>query len=740
MPMEVSLKPSLVTYYQLSRNTAYVALHPQRKEPIGTGWQNNPISAERALGQHENLQYNIGLINGEVSEIVDVDLDCGEATQLAPVLLPQPIAMFGHGGNNRGHWLFRCDNSGKTKQFNCPDTGATLVELRSNGSQTMIPPSVHPTGTRLEFTSISDSAPSVDFVALQSAVGLLAAASFMAQNWKSGSRHNLSLGFSGLLLKTGVKADLIEKIVENICLLAQDEEVQDRINTVRTSARKQAHELAGYTMLVEILGDKAAKKISEWVGVSAVVYNDGLVIEPNKISTNLPRELYEAEVTEVKIADKFRQWASGQAMFVQEKKQWFLWDGNIWRGDQVGHMTSLTAQFLSEISMLCVEAGYRGLEDSIQKFETLGKINSMITLAAPELAKSINELDQHPMILALANTSIDLETGQPISADPKHLVSICSPVRFDAQAVCPEFEKFMRSIFGSDEEVIGFVKRVVGYSLTGRGDEQCLFLLIGDGANGKSTLLNVFNQLLGGYARTAPSQTLMASTRQGVGDDLVYLVGARLIVVSETDKGQGLAEAKIKQITGGDEITGRNLWASYMTFKLAGKIWLASNNLPHIQGRDHGIFRRLRVIPFARTFAPHEQDKALGSKLAAELPGIMNWAIEGCLDWQKQGLNPPQVILDQLEHYQKDMDTVQKYVDAELVMQPEGKLNTSELYANYRDWCRRMGCAAEDDRAFKNSMERIDGVSYGRNSKIRFWRGVAYRASYQSQGNDGVPF
>ena len=115
--MDGSLNPSLVTYYQLSRNTAYVALHPQRKEPIGTGWQNKPISAERALDQHKNLRHNIGLINGEVSGIVDVDLDCGEATQLAPVLLPQPIAMFGHGGNNRGHWLFRCDNSGKTKQF-----------------------------------------------------------------------------------------------------------------------------------------------------------------------------------------------------------------------------------------------------------------------------------------------------------------------------------------------------------------------------------------------------------------------------------------------------------------------------------------------------------------------------------------------------------------------------------------------------------------------------------------------
>jgi putative DNA primase/helicase len=738
--MEVSLKPSLVAYYQVSRNAAYVALHPQLKNPIGTEWQKNPISAERALDQHENLQHNIGLINGEVSGIVDVDLDCSEAAQLASVFLPQPIAMFGHGGNNRGHWLFRCNNSGKTKQFNCPDTGATLVELRSNGSQTMIPPSVHPTGARLEFTSISDSAPSVDFVALQSAVGLLAASSFVAQNWKSGSRHNLSLGFSGLLLKTGVKADLIEEIVENICLLAQDEEFQDRINTVRTSARKQAHELAGYTMLEEILGDKAAKKISEWVGVSTAVYNDDLVIEPNESLPNLPRDFYENEITEAKMSRAFEQWAENKAMYVQENNQWYLWDGMTWLCDKARHINALEIQFLSEISMQCRESPYRGLEDSIRKFESLSKIKSVVVLAIPYLAKSISELDQNPMILALGNTYIDLKTGKPLQPDPNYLVSISSPVRFDSKADCPEFTRFLDAIFEGNEEVISFVNRIVGYCLTGLGDEQCMFIFNGDGANGKSTLVNILTKLLGQYASTAASHTLVSNTRTGVGDDLMHLVSSRLINVAETDRGQSLAESMIKRITGGDAITARALHGIYTTFVLQGKIVLTTNNLPHIQGRDHGIFRRLRVIPFARTFAPHEQDRTLGSKLEAELSGIMNWAIEGCLDWQKQGLNPPQVILDQLEHYQKDMDTIQKYVDAELVMQPEGKLNTSDLYANYRDWCRRMGCAVEDDRAFKSSMERIDGVSYGRNSKIRFWRGVAYRASYQSQGNEGVPF
>ena len=737
--MEMRLNQSLVDLNQISINKAYVPLKPREKIPIGYRWPDNLLSPEVVLARHNSIQNNIGIANGNPSGIVDVDLDCSEATQLASALLPEALATFGHDGNDRGHWLLYCSNPGKTKQFTCPNTGATLVELRANGSQTMIPPSVHPSGTRLKFTSITDSAPTVDFDDLLTSVGLIAAASLVAQNWKSGTRHKLCLAFTGLLLKSGAEVDLVEEIIEKICSITEDKEVEDRINTVRSSVGKNGHELAGYTMMAELIGDKAAKKISEWVGASAVSYDDSLVIEPDESLPDLPHQFYENEITEVKIAGAFSDWAEGKAMFVQEKKQWFLWDENIWRGDQAGHITTSAAQFLSELSIMCAESRYRGLEDSIRKFETLGKINSIVTLAAPARAKSVNELDQKPMILALANTSIDLETGNRIAPDPRHLISISSGVRFDEKAECPEFEKFICSIFEGNEEVMSFVQRVVGYSLTGLGDEQCIFILNGDGANGKSTLLNVMNQLLGGYAKTAPAQTLMANTRQGVGDDLVYLVAARLIVVSETDKGQGLAEAKIKQITGGDEITGRNLWASYMTFKLAGKIWLATNNLPHIQGRDHGIFRRLRVIPFNKTFAPHEQDRTLGSKLKAELPGIMNWAIKGCLDWQAQGLNPPQVILDQLEHYQKDMDTVRKYVDAELVMQLDGKLKSSELYVNYRDWCKRMGYGAEDDRAFKNSMERINGVSHNKRRDGRYYEGVNYQyLARSSHENDGV--
>lgn len=451
------------------------------------------------------------------------------------------------------------------------------------------------------------------------------------------------------------------------------------------------------------------------------------LIKPDPTLKELARDLVKKGKTEVKMGEAFGTWAESQAMYVQEKKQWYLWNNTTWQADQANHMTALASTFLSSLSASCENSPYSELSETIKKFETLGKLNNMAKLATPALAHSISDLDQDPMLLAVANTYIDLETGQPIPPDPAHLVSISSPVQYDPEADCPVFKEFINTIFEGDEDIVSFLQKMVGYSVTGRGDEQCLFILNGDGANGKSTLMNIIGKLLGGYARTAASHTLMANTRSGVGDDLMHLVGSRFINVSETDQGQALAEAKIKRITGGDSITARALYGTYGTFKLDGKIWLATNNLPSIQGRDHGIFRRLRVIPFNKKFAPDQQDKTLPDRLELELSGIMNWAIEGCLKWQADGLNPPQIIQDQLDQYQTDMDTVGNYVVENLVLLPEGKLQSSVLYGHYKDWCQGMGYAAQDDKGFKNSLLQMDGVSYIKRRIGRFYDGLSYQ-------------
>ena len=166
-----------------------------------------------------------------------------------------------------------------------------------------------------------------------------------------------------------------------------------------------------------------------------------------------------------------------------------------------------------------------------------------------------------------------------------------------------------------------------------------------------------------------------------------------------------------------------------------------------MSGRDHGIFRRFQIIPFDKTFSADQQDKTLPEKLEAELSGILNWAIQGCLEWQQQGLNPPQIVRDQLDHYRSDLDTVRKYFEAQLVLDPNSKIPSSGLFQNYRAWCVRMGYDTQVDKQFKASMENIEGVEASRNKRGRYFSGVNYRVDVGGQShnsssgdNEGILF
>ena len=454
--------------------------------------------------------------------------------------------------------------------------------------------------------------------------------------------------------------------------------------------------------MVDVLGVNTARKIAEWLDIGA---DNTDVIEAEGAVPEIFPTTHEDEITEEKMAEAFTRWAKKRAVYVHEKKQWYLWDGLVWRPDPSNAVRLLLSEFVSAAHD--AQRHNRRFEDALRRFENLSKIKNTLELAQPRLAKSITEFDTDPMLFAAGNTWIDLKTGQPVTPKPNTLVSLQSSVRYDPEADCPVFKNFLNEIFLDNDALVKFVQRTVGYSLTGRIEEQCLFIFNGDGANGKSTLVNTITKLLGGYSKTAPEQTLLANQRTGVGDDLAYLQGARFISVSEIDEGQALAEAKVKRITGGDDIAGRALYSLYGSLNIVAKIVIATNNLPKINGRDHGIYRRLQIVPFQRRFEAHEQDKTFADKREAELSGILNWAIRGCMQRQEQGLNPPQIVKDQLDHHQQDMDTVGKFVDAQLVLDPASKIQSSELFQEYRSWCQRMGYSLQDDKQFKVSMLRI---------------------------------
>jgi putative DNA primase/helicase len=701
---------------------AYLALRSKSKIPVDANWQEQGKSQEEA----QSVTGNLGLLLGSKSNVMDVDLDCSEAKDLAKLILPKPFAQFDRCTADSGHFLYKATSFGPTKRFGANGAKTTLVELRGDGSQTMIPPSVHPDGDSLVFKDVSPEVADIEYSDLLRSVSFLAACAEITQLWSDGRRHDLALSFSGLCLKQGVDAQLLVNIIQRICEITGDPDEQDRMNCAKTSVGRHNDEVRGYLGLVDCIGKAAADRITERVATYCGNQARSLSVleEASAEVINFGQFTNSNNVTEAKLGEAFGYWLDARAVFVMQSKQWAIWNGSYWNADECTMMNKFAFRFITEAKEALIDTGNHSASGSLSSFESLNRLENLCKLASTDRAVSLKDFDTDLLLLAAPNQWIDLSSGTAHDPNPSVLVSKAIATDYCAKSTCPNFERFLQGIFENDQDLIAYVQRAIGYSLTGSTAEQCLFILIGDGANGKSTFINVINKMLGDYSKSAASQTLIAKGSSSVGDDLVDLRGARLISVSETETGEALAEAKIKQMTGGDRVKGRPLYGTHVEFDFTGKIWLATNSLPSINNIDHGIWRRIHAIPFNHTFTAEEQDKELGSKLTKELPGILNWAIKGCLDWQKQGLNPPQTVLEQVSAYKTEMDSFAQFIRDECKLDPDIKYPASKLYETYRHYCQAIGRKPQSTTAFKKALDKLTGVYQSRTSSGMQWQGI----------------
>ena len=489
---------SLHVLQQLCDQDAYLELYPKTKQPVATDWPKNGQLASVALKKGNN----IGLILGSRSGLLDVDLDCLEAKSLADIILPLPIAVFDRGTSDSGHYLYKTLTTGPRKSFTAADK-STLAELRGDGSQTMTPPSVHPNGIQLAFTSFNVEALPLAYDELLTAVNLLAACSEIAKNWQEGCRHELALSFSGFGRKHGLESNLIMQIVRRICQIANDPEVEDRLNAVRTTFDRPLESVIGFSGLSECLGEATAKRIADrFAAHSGITIQDtGAVTVQRKEDgvVNYGQFSDKANVTEAKMGTAFAEWLNGKAVHVFEKKQWMIWNGSYWEADQRSLITRLAYQFVTEAKAALVDIGKYSDLSNLSQFESINRLENIAKFATTDRSVSASEFDTDPFLLAASDMWIDLISGKSVAPNPSKLVSKALSVNYDQTADCPNFMKFLDDIFELNQELIGFVQRAIGYSLTGSTSEQCLLIMIGDGANGKSTFVNVINKLLGIY-------------------------------------------------------------------------------------------------------------------------------------------------------------------------------------------------------------------------------------------------
>lgn len=406
--------------------------------------------------------------------------------------------------------------------------------------------------------------------------------------------------------------------------------------------------------------------------------------------------------------------------FCHSKKKWYVWTGKRWLEDDRGVIYRKAERIVQTAIMADGNLAVIGMEDDekvdkildgYRKFamasESKKGLDAMVQLAANQqgIPVRITDFDTDADLFNVSNGIINLSKGDLTPAKRKNLCTKLANVEFTPEADCPRWKEFLNTIFNGNKDLIAFIQRCVGYSLTASTIEQCFFLLHGSGANGKSTLLHILGKLMGEYAQTAEFTSFTAKQGEQVRNDLAKLVGARLVMASEGDSNKRFSEAIVKQLTGGDKISARFLYGEYFEFLPQFKLFLATNHKPKVIGQDHGFWRRVRLIPFSVEIPLAEQDMRLEEKLEKELPGILNWALEGLRAWQENGLQAPAEVLAATKEYREEEDALQAFIDENCVINKSFQAPAAELYHKYSNWAKDCNEYVVNNREFAKRLQ-----------------------------------
>ena len=409
-------------------------------------------------------------------------------------------------------------------------------------------------------------------------------------------------------------------------------------------------------------------------------------------------------------------------------RKWLVWDGKRWVKDDTGEVYRLAKETVSSIYQEAAAApndeARKELGKHATRSEAGARIKEMVDLARSDVPVMPDELDASPDLLNTESGTIDLRTGELREHRREDLITKIAPTTYRPDAAAPTWEAFLERVLPG-EELRAFVQRAVGYSATGDTSEQCMFINHGGGANGKSTFQEAIAAALGDYAMRAPTEMLLAKRSDGVPNDVARLKGARFVSASETEEGRRLAESRIKDLTGQDTITARFMKAEWFDFAPTHKLWLSTNHKPEIRGTDAAIWRRIRLVPWAVTIPPAEQDKKLPIAFRHELAGILAWVVHGCLEWRREGLQAPDEVRKATGEYRVEMDVLAGFLVECCELDTGHWEYAKDLYECYKRWCDENGERPEPQRKFggrlgERGFQRDRGGSRG----AGIWRGV----------------
>jgi putative DNA primase/helicase len=408
--------------------------------------------------------------------------------------------------------------------------------------------------------------------------------------------------------------------------------------------------------------------------------------------------------TEDAIALRFAEENAGRLRYVHKWGKWLHWTGQRWDED-----TTLLAFDIAR--NLCRDVAKRS---QTKKLESAKTVAAVVQLARADrrLAATTGQWDADPWLLNTPGGTVDLRTG---ALGPHCLEDYGTKLTaVTPGGECSLWLSTLRYIFGGDEDLVSFLQRWAGYSLTGVTTEQKLVFGYGTGGNGKGVTTTALAGVLGDYAMAAPMETFIASTTDRHPTDLAMLRGARLVTASETEDGRAWAESRIKHLTGGDKISARFMRQDFFEFTPQFKLLISGNHKPSFRGIDEAIRRRFLLLPFLVTVPEAERDPDLSEKLKAEWPGIPAWMIAGCIDWQERGLRPPASVLEATRNYLEAEDAFQLWLADCTVLDPNSWEPTADLFGSWTSWAKAAGEQIGSQKRFVQTLEAA-GFAAARN-------------------------
>ena len=730
------------------------------KRPILTGWERLEITINAAARYFNAAAQNIGVLLGDKFGSTDVDCDCPEAVTVARELLPESRLIFGRQSKPFSHFFYRSDPPVRTTQFIDPLDHTMLVELRglssdgSVGLQTVVPPSIHETGEPVRFEQGFEGTPAnVDADVLVSAVRRVAAAALFARHWPTkGSRHHAFLALAGVLARAEWSLEDAQAFCRVIyrCLWPTDPDLDAADTEVQSTFERHltGGEITGVPTLIGLLDKKVVDSALRWL----------------EINRTQNRDYYWNDTGN---ADRLADLYGHELIYCTERKSYYVWTGHRWEFDEFVEVEKRAEKTILEAF---AEAKY--ITDGEKRKAFLKFVNSSLSRAAlanmMHLAKkkvrqaSANDFDRDPWTLNTENGTVDLRTGALRPHNPEKLLSKLIRLRYDPHAECPQFMAFLFRIMGSHpeasefenvnaEQLVSYLQKVFGCAATGK-PEKLLFVLYGEGNNGKTTLLEVIRDALGDkeYAGQVQVDSLMirpkeALSNNAVNTDLADLQGCRFVSSSEVEQGQRLSLSRVKYLTGIGQIKARRLRENMITFQPIYKLFLDCNHRPVITYPNDAIWNRVKCIPFKIQIPEAEIDKDLPAKLRTELPGILRWIVEGAVLYLRDGLGDPPDVRAATEQYREESDRLKDFFGDRCVIAADGDCNSwkkekcwvpvTDLYQAYSAWAEATGDKYPlfkglfDERLQKlgRKQDRVRPDGRRDTKQVRVWLGIRFK-------------